>query len=133
MPRPRSSPDPGTRRLSGSILRSARYQYRGQRRGRQQAIPTEKKSTGPQGARQHQPSLYDLTMNGETHRQYGGHRESSRPPVQPHQTNQTPGTGNPPPTGPDVSHLSESSPIPQRGEPPAQGLRPLKRGQTYGP
>ena len=59
-PDPRTPPppsDPGTRRLSGSILRSARYQDRGQRRGRQQAIPAQKKSTGPQGAHQHQPSL----------------------------------------------------------------------------
>ena len=133
MPRPRSSPDPGTRRLSVCILRSARYQDRGQRRGRQQAIPAQKKSTGPQGALRHQQSLYDLPMHGETCRQHGGHLESSRPPVQPHQTDQTPGTGDSLPTGPDVSHLSESSPIPRPGEPPAQGLRPLKRGQTCGP
>ena len=121
MPRSRSSPDPGTRRLSACILRSARYQDRGQRRGRQQAIPAQKKSTGPQGALRHQQSLYDLPMYGETRRQHGGHRKSSRPPVQPHQTDQTPGTGDSLPTGPDVSHLSESSPIPRPGEPPAQG------------
>ena len=102
-------------------------------RGRQQAIPAQKKSAGPQGALRHQQSLYDLPMHRETRRQHGGHRESSRPPVQPHQTDQTPGTGDSLPTGPDVSHLSESSPIPRPGEPLAQGLRPLKRGQTCGP
>ena len=124
-------PQPGTRQLSVSILRSARYQDGGQRRCRRHAIPAQKKSTGTQGTHRPQLGLNGMTTHGETRRQRGGHRKSSRTPVKPRPTDQTPGTEDSPPTGPDVSHLSESNPIPRRGEPSGQGPRSLKRDQTW--
>ena len=47
------------------------------------------------------------------------------------QTDQTTNSGNSLHTGPDVSYLSESSPIPRWSKTPAQDPRPLKRGQTW--
>ena len=123
-------PHPGTRQLSVSILRSARYQDGGQRRCRQHAIPAQKKSTGTQGTHRPQLVLNDMTTHGETRMQRGGRRKSCRTPVKPRPTDQAPGTEDSPPTGPDVSHLSESNPIPRRGQPSAQGPRSLKRDQT---
>ena len=103
----------------------------GKRRCRRHAIPAQKKSTGTQGLHRHQLGLNGMATHGETRRQRGGHRKSSRTPVKPRPTDQTPGTEDSPPTGPDVSHLSESNPIPRRGEPSAQGPRSLKRDQTW--
>ena len=117
MPRPRRSPYPGTRQLSVSISRSARYQDGGQRRCRRHAIPAQKKSTGLQGTHRPKLGLNDMTTHGETRRQRGGHRKSCRTPVKPRPTDQAPGTEDSPPTGPDVSHLSESNPIPRRSQP----------------
>ena len=125
MPRPRSSP---IRRLSVIILRSARYRDGGQRRGRQHAIPAQKKLTGTHRPRQ---GLNDMTTHGETRKQHGGNRKSSRPHDKPYKTDETPETGDALATGPDVSHLSQSSPIRRWSEPPSQGPRSLKRDQTW--